>query len=721
MYRHRRRSVDDEVQLTEAEGDSSIRQSVIKEESHVIPPKLSVLKRRVITKVVSPRGKLLYWWITVFFLGLFAFLFVIVPLLVERNLDKQDCTDYEGQQDFLPYFYRTGRGQLEICRQKTMVLEGSLGVGRSYFSEVKVNVFNYSMDSTLNITSSQSSAKNCLLVQWVGLSSKDVPLKDCYEVGDSHWFGAYEHRRQSWPINMSEFASDPLVSPFLPQNYLADRHAYNDTFGPILHPLWLNSNGVGILVEEGVQLHVGMNGSQLCLIAQPFDLDCFADNLARSFLNYTICVFDTTAQTAQFFLNATDGLIPRPSSAPSPQLFLNPVWSTRARFESDISTYSVANFCSSILDNMFNRSQLVIDSGYSQFYGELDFNANVNVSNLLNSSCEGFNITAWVHPFVNFEASNFQSGLDNNLYVPGGNDVSLVKWWQGFGAVINFADKAVARNQSIALTEFKETHQLSSFKFDAGEYTYLPKCVKIQGTVHPGDFTKSYVKFVANSSYSDLADVRVGFYTQEYPILVRLLDRTPSWSAENGLQSILASILAIGLGGYSFVVPDMIGGNGRYIEFAEKPSKELYIRWAQLNVFLPVMELSISLWDYDNEVTRHVHRLAELHYSLGFQRYAEDALRTGFPIIRPLWWNCMDNKTWTVSDQFFIGDDYMIAPVLNRGETERRVYFPRCFNYFVAFSNLSAESACPQDLCLGGSSYTFNVSLYQVLYFHISS
>ena len=714
--------MEDEVQLVRTvspEGTLStteVAPTRIMEESHVVPHRLAMFRRRLIAKASSSRGKLLYWWISVVFLGLLAFLLAVVPLLVEQG-NRRDCSDYEGQQDNddLPYFYRTENGRLEICRQRNMVLEGDLGVGRNYISETKVNVFTHSMNSTLNITSSQTNNKNCLLVQWVGLSSREVPLRDCYEIGESEWYGAYEHFQQYWPINKTYLAENPLSSPFLPHDYFADRNGSSNAFGPILHPLWLSTNGVGILVDEGVQLHVSMDDTHLCLIAQPFKLDCLPYALDYAFLNYTVCVFDTIAQTAQYFLNSS-GLIPRPTSTPSPAVFENPLWSTLAEFKTDISTENIAEFCRGIVDNKFNRSQLDIDNGYSLFYGELDFNANVSVLDLMNTSCRDFNIRAWVHPFVNYDSSNFQSGLSAGLFIPGlSHEVSLVEWWQGFGAVINFINDSASNATSKALSEFKEKHSLSAFKFDAGEYTYLPKCVCI-GLDHPGDFTKLYVKFVGSQAYSDLAEVRVGFYTQEQAVLVRLLNRTSTWGLDNGLQSVLTAVLSIGLGGYNFVIPNLIGGSGR-----NKPSPELFIRWAQLNTFLPVMQFSISPWGYSNTTTEHILYLTQLHHSLRFHQLAEETLETGFPIIRPLWWNAVksnDSKTWTIFDQFFIGDGYMVAPILNPSITNREVYFPLGSDYSVASSAVSAPSdVCENNVCPGGSQHTFNVSLYQVLFF----
>lgn len=721
--------MDDEIELVEDKQDDPDASNVqvssprIREENHVIPRPLAVLKRRIITKTVSPRGKLLYWWISVSILGILSLLLVLVPLVVDETRIKRNCSDFEGQQltEDLPFLYNIdGHGDFEVCRNGKTVLKGIIGVGRNYISEVKINVYKLSNESTLKISSIPNKTHNCLRVEWTGLSSRESPLQDCYDFGDSYWYAAYEDELQMWPLNVSNF-EPTQSSPFLPHDYLSDQ----SPFGPILHPLWLNTNGTGILVDERVPLYVSMDQKRICLSAQPFELGCATDALDRTFLNYTVCVFDTIAQAARYFLGES-GMIPRPKKIPEATLFRKPMWSTWAEFKANITTDNVANYCSRISSENFNVSQLSIDDGYSRFYGELEFNAEINVTILSANHCREYNITAWVHPFVNYNASNFETGLYSSMYLPGfsvigGNSVSLVRWWQGYGAVINFIDSNVSRLHEEALLKFVNDTGLSSLKFDAGEYTYLPKCVYINGLNHPGEFTKAYVKFVGSQRYASRAEVRVGYFTQDEPVLVRLLDRASTW---DGLQSVLNAALSIGLGGYTFVLPDLIGGNGvtaTDLTSTSKPDSELYVRWAQLNTFLPVMQFSITPWSYDGGVTSHISYLTRLHYSLGFDTFARDSLDTGYPIVRPLWWMANDNETWTISDQFYIGDEYMVAPVLkpmpNQSSYPRRVYFPAGFNYSIESSKNS--TGCPNNICPGGTFASFDIKLYEILYFRI--
>ena len=71
------------------------------------------------------------------------------------------------------------------------------------------------------------------------------------------------------------------------------------------------------------------------------------------------------------------------------------------------------------------------------------------------------------------------------------------------------------------------------------------------------------------------------------------------------LQITLNPTVSVTLG-YPFILPDMIGGNVYYDE--ELPSEELFIRWIQLNAFMPAMQFSISPWQYDDEKVKTISK-----------------------------------------------------------------------------------------------------------------
>lgn len=72
-------------------------------------------------------------------------------------------------------------------------------------------------------------------------------------------------------------------------------------------------------------------------------------------------------------------------------------------------------------------------------------------------------------------------------------------------------------------------------------------------------------------------------------------------------------------------------------------------------------------------------KMLEIHekYADLFITCARESTRTGAPIIRPLWWvDPLNDVSQTVDDEFLVGDDLLVAPVVHKGVTSRHVYLP---------------------------------------------
>ncbi len=720
---------EDQIQLVA--GDSNISDddipsssSSLQEEVHHVPSRVKKIRTKLSTSF-TPTRKLLSWWVTVIVLAFISFLLVLVPSVLERS-KHQKCVDFENVRGYANYeefpflFEESTNGKFVLCRRGECVLEGILGTNHTPLQEVLVDVYRHSSNTTLNISRLNL---NCLRMEWSGLSSRESPIEDCYSLDGAHWYGMYMTQNQTWPINGAEI---PLT-PFLPTDYLGT----SNVFGPILHPLWLSSKGSGIHIDDGIQLYYRINATNFCFLAEPYELECVPKASDRIFLKYTVCNFEDITLAAKFFLNES-GSILHPNSKPDPELFKRPIWSTWVEGKTLINDDFMRSFYHNISSHRFEISQLEIDDGYSMHYGDLAFNKNVSVS-VLSELSANVPLTAWVHPFINHEADDFVYSLVNDHFLPGffkdeSNSVSLVKWWQGYGAVINFLRSNTSQWQAQRLNDFVENNHLTSLKFDAGEFTYLPNCVYIHGLNNdPAMFAKAYVEFVANQSYSSRAEVRIGYYTQDHSVLIRLLDRNSVWGTNNGLKSVLNAVLSLGLAGYSYLLPDRIGGNGvdtSDLNKSETPDMELFIRWLQLNTFLPFSQFSLGPWRYDNEdLMEHVRKMMALHIVLSEQYFiplSDDVISGGIPIIRPLWWlngsEPQDSPIWTIDDQFLIGDRVMVAPILENGARTKSVYFPKGTSW-TPVKPETAKKQCASGVCSNGNTVTFDIGLWDVLYF----
>jgi alpha-glucosidase (family GH31 glycosyl hydrolase) len=657
----------------------------VQDERHIRHPGKLRMRLR---KLRSSRTKRWCWWSTLAVLTILTIIFISVPLGLWSDRAKETCFDYESDDESseeYPFLFLPQNGEFHLCEKGSAKIKATLGKYHKYMKEDHVNLYTYDNNTVLNITRLN---ENCLRVEWTGFSSTENPLVDCFEMEDDEyenlkWFGAHELYSQTWPMTNVNIN----MTPFLPHDYLADSYITfqsRNTFGPVLHPLWLTSNGVGILVDRITPLSVSINQSgdgELCLQAVPYALECIPKSFEETKLHYTVCVNSSIAETAKYFLREK---IPHPIDVPEKKTFEDPIWSTWGAFKTNIDNNTIHNFLANIKKYNFSISQLELDDGYGKegVYGDLSMK--------IDTKSLDVPLTAWVHPFVNPNAGAFMDKLDDDYFLPGkskieGDSVSLVKWWHKYGAIINYLDDRVAKTQRQALIKFMRDYRLQSLRFDAGEVTYLPKCVYTQNVVNPGDYATQYAAFAGNftKDVSSRAQVRVGYFSQEQPLWVRMLDRSSTWDVENGLKSVLTAALTFGIAGYPFVLPGIIGGNG------EDPAKSftadpmLFIRWMQLSTFLPAMQFSFppfhnSFTGVSPNVTIHALELVALHHRLADTMYdlALQAKETGYPIIRPLWW--IDDSPTSIStdDQFLIGDDIMIAPILNQSASSRCVYFP---------------------------------------------
>lgn len=133
--------------------------------------------------------------------------------------------------------------------------------------------------------------------------------------------------------------------------------------------------------------------------------------------------------------------------------------------------------------------------------------------------------------------------------------------------------------------------------------------------------------------------------------------------------------LSASLSGIAFWSHD-IGG------FRGTPSPELYVRWAQFGLLSSHARCHGTTprepWAFGEEATDLFREYAELRYGLVPYLYtlAEEAARTGIPVVRPLVLEYPeDRRTHDIDTQFLLGEDLLVAPVFEESG-ERSVYLP---------------------------------------------
>jgi alpha-glucosidase len=159
-------------------------------------------------------------------------------------------------------------------------------------------------------------------------------------------------------------------------------------------------------------------------------------------------------------------------------------------------------------------------------------------------------------------------------------------------------------------------------------------------------------------------------------------DQETSWSETDGLPTVPTAMINLGLSGIPYVTHDIAGFSS-----LEGPStKELWLRWTELGAFTPIMRTHEGAfrdenwaWDRDAETTAHFKRFASIHAALGDElaALAEEAHLTSVPMVRHLMLEFPDDAaTYAIHDEYLLGPDLLVAPVLTEGATSRSVYLP---------------------------------------------
>ncbi|KAK4887086.1 hypothetical protein RN001_003357 [Aquatica leii] len=563
----------------------------------------------------------------------------------------------------------SGRLQLTLSNGVTPSLTGEIGVNltQKLVPCVGVNNCFEAGDVRLHIN---THIQYGFTIFWTSNNIATV-FEDCFNLEQHHWFGGPERFYQDWPIEkltLTNFA-----------NVLQE-----DQWGAVVEPYWLNSAGAYIFVNEKVPLFINQNSitskNKVCFSAKV--TSPYSPQRQRVILQYSIVAKDD-ARAAH--LHAVKTFLGKPTGHPNFKMIERPIWSTWARYKRDVNDSVVREFTKEIADHGYSDGQLEIDDDWEDCYGALSFRASkfsgidetVAYIKSLN-----FRVTLWAHPFINLDCKkHLESARKYGFLVKDLNGSDLTQWWNSNSkqaTYLDFSNLEVQEWFIERLQALQKNHGIDSFKFDAGETTWAPTISKLYGDVEttPNSLSADYVRTCAQ--FGDLVEVRSAWKTQDLPIYVRMIDKDSNWGNNNGLYTLLTTLMQMNLNGYSMVLPDMVGGNG----YQGAPSAELFIRWLEANVFMPSIQFSYVPWDYQDQsidVSAISRKFINLHqkYASYIIKQMQNSIDKGFPVNAPIWWIAPnDQKALGVDTEFVLGENILVAPVITENARSRDVYLP---------------------------------------------
>lgn len=513
----------------------------------------------------------------------------------------------------------------------------------------------------------------------------DQPTRDTFDLASGiHWYGQGELIHQIWPLERASLWEAPFITWDNGPTGLSC----------IQSPSWITATGVALLVESPTdQLRVGLNAPP-AHFAPPewnlFNAQAPADSrppLAMPGSSGLLTLCDPTAPLSYSLLVDADAVtvyrrlidhVDKPARIPPEGLLRAPIWTTWARYKTEIDQDSVLRFAAEIREHRFPGGTLEIDDRWQRDYGDtaLDparFPDPAGMVGRLNDM--GFAVTMWIIPFMAPASANTQYAARNGFLVRNQNGSPYeVLWWQGYSYLLDVTNPAALAWWAERLSVLKQEVGLAGFKFDAGEAAYLPADGVTYQPISRNEYSTRWAAFGA--LHFPYCEARCGWLGQQNGILYRQWDKFSTWGLDNGLASVITTALSLSMCGYPFILPDMVGGNAYGDVTADK---ELLIRWTQASAPMLALQFSLAPWDYDAETVEICRRFADLHVELADDRIAAayQAAETGDPVIRPVFWfSPRDSEAQRIGNQYMLGEKYLVAPVVKQGAIQRDIYLP---------------------------------------------
>lgn len=379
------------------------------------------------------------------------------------------------------------------------------------------------------------------------------------------------------------------------------------------------------------------------------------------------------------FLAAAKAHFPADGKIPPENFFTKPQYNTWAELIYDQSQEKILNYAKGILENDLPAGILMIDDGWMRYYGSREFyvekfpDVNGMIKELHNM---GFEVMLWVCPFISPDSAEFRYLSEKNMLVKNCNGTPAIReWWNGYSGVLDMSNPQTEKWFDEYLHHFMDLG-FDGFKLDAGDVKFYRDDDITYGNVSAHDQCAIWCKVGLKYEYNEY---RASYKCGGLSLVQRQHDKAHSWEA---VASLVPNSLVQGIMGYPYNCPDMIGG-GSWTDFipgAPSLQPEIFTRYAQVSALMPMMQYSAAPWRViDKQNAFLCSEAGRLHakYAQKIIDLARHASKTNEPILRYMEYEYPNEGFGNITDQFMLGDDMLVAPVVTPNTDKRNVVLPQ--------------------------------------------
>lgn len=477
----------------------------------------------------------------------------------------------------------------------------------------------------------------------------------------------------------------------------------NDTYNQI-NPIFVSSKGRYIWL--GKNANIRFEKGEIAFEAEEYVFDDTATNLKEA------------------SKKARDRFFPSNGKTPIEETFTKPQLNTWIGLQGIQTQERVLEYAKKYLECGYQPGIIYIDDGWQKDFGDWDFDNQkfpdpvAMVSELHEM---GFKVAIWLVPYVSKTLPIVDDLMKNEGFLKdsNGNIIDAV-WFNGVSYALDFKCDYARNWIRKELTYLIEKYGIDGIKLDCGDAQFLN-----------GDYPEANEQNALWASFSDgikedlFVELRSCYKCAGTQYIQRLADKACIWGVDYisekqfeggyykyGLSTVVPNMLTLGLAGYAFGCPDMVGGGllGDFMKPDFYLHSEYLIRFCQLSTFFPTIQFSYPYWMHEDSLVRDTMKacISAREKLLPYiMELVKQAAIDREPIARYLEYEFPNQGYEKECNQYLLGDKYLVAPIVEKGQTKQTIRFPKN----TIWKRLDAQ----EMLCEG--EITFDVDMTTLLYF----
>lgn len=435
--------------------------------------------------------------------------------------------------------------------------------------------------------------------------------------------------------------------------------------------------------------------------------------------------FDDSAQTLkEACRKAREKFFSPNGKFPIEEIFTKPQLNTWIGLQGKQTQLRVLEYAKSYLECGYPPGVIYIDDGWQKDFGDWDFN-NEKFPDPLEMVQQlhamGFKVAIWMVPYVSKGLPVVRDLMEHSglLKDASGRYIDAV-WFDGVSYVLDFKCEYARNWLRSELYNLIEKYGIDGIKLDCGDAQFLD-CAYPEAN----EQNELWASFSDGLKEDLFVELRSCYKNAGKQYIQRLADKACIWGVDYieekqfeggyykyGLSTVVPNMLTLGLVGYAYGCPDMVGGGllGDFMKPDFCLQSEYLIRFCQCSTFFPTIQFSYPYWTHEDARVRNAMKscIAAREKLLPYiWELAKKAAVDGEPIARYLEYEFPNEGYEKECNQYLIGDRYLIAPIMQKGQAKQTIRFPK---------NTLWKSLFKEEMHYEGE-ITFETDLTTLLYF----